>query len=74
MEQIPGEANTHSDSQEITSLFWNPKFQCRVHKGPPPVPVLSQMNSEQNFYLIFLTTILILSSQLRLRIPHCLFP
>jgi len=32
MEQSPfGEANSHSTSQEIPSLLWNPKANCRVH-------------------------------------------
>ena len=79
MQRSPAcEGNRFSASQ-IPCFLWNPKVHYRIHKWPPFVPVLSQLDPFQTPHPTSCTSILILSSHLRLgsckwslsvRFPH----
>jgi hypothetical protein len=74
MEKCPSwQANSHSASQDIPRLLWNPKVHYRVHISPPLVSVLSQVNPVHTFQPISLKTVLILPSDLRIDLPRDLF-
>ena len=75
MQRSPSlEANRFSASQEIPCILWNPKVHYRIHKFPPSVPNLSQLDQVHTPHPTSLRSNLILYSHLRLGLPSGLFP
>jgi hypothetical protein len=73
MELSPSsEAANCAATQELPSILRNPKVHRRVYKSPPPVPILSHIDSVHTTpsYLRF---ILILCTHLSLGLPNGLF-
>ena len=75
VEHSPWEANRFSDSQEIPHILWNPKVHYHIHKWPPPVLILSQLDpvhTPTSHHPTSWRSILILSSHQRLGLPSVL--
>ena len=67
------EAIWFSASQEIPCIWRNPEVHYRIHKCPPPVSILSQLDPVHT-HTSHLRSILILSFHLRLGLTSCPFP
>jgi len=75
MEQSPsGEVNWFSASQEIPHILEDPKVHYRIHKCPPPLPILNPLDPvhtpKSHFSKMYLNIIV----PLRLSLPSGLFP
>jgi hypothetical protein len=74
MELSPSQETTeHSTRPEFPNILWNRKVYYRVYTSPQLVLILIQINPVHATPL-YLRSILILSTQLRLGLHSCLFP
>jgi len=75
VEQSPScEANRFLASQEIPRILWEPKNHYRIHKCPPPAPVLGQIDQVHALTSHCLKIHLNIILQLSLGLPVGLFP
>ena len=75
MKQRPsGKADTSATNQEILHILRNSMFHYSLEKGPPFVPLLSQINPTHALQTISLRPILIVFYHLRLSLPSGLCP
>jgi hypothetical protein len=68
------EAASSRTIQEFSNVLWNPKARYRVHKSPPTVPVLSQLNPIYNTNSYLSKIHLLSTSDICLGLPSSLSP
>ena len=73
-EQSPSWEATRFSASQIPRILWNPKFHYLIHKCPPPVAILSQIDPVHAPHPTSWRFILILSSLLQLTLTSRLFP
>jgi hypothetical protein len=66
------QSSSRSATQEFPNILWNPKIHYWVHRNPPLVPILSQINPV-NTTPSYLRSILILSTHPRVSLPSGLY-
>jgi hypothetical protein len=66
------EVNSCAATEELPNILWSPKVHYSVHKSPPLIPILSQINPIYTT-ISHLSSFLILSAHLCLGLPSGLF-
>ena len=72
MEQSPWQANSFSASQEIPRILWTLRVRYSIHKKPPAVLILSQINPVPAPHPTTWRSISILAFHQCLGLPSCL--
>jgi hypothetical protein len=75
MELSPSwEAPNCAPTQELPNILWNPKVHYGVHKSPPLLPILSQIDPVHTAPFYISQIHFNFSIHLRLGLPNNLFP